>query len=362
MKIAIGTPSNLDGSDKSGFSPAFKMIQNALSVKHKITVFSIADGYVALKHKPLPVNNLKNKYNNTIALSKEFAKEIKKQKYDRILAYTNMGLFLNEDFIYYTSNIPYKKVSKLVKNEYPENTHFEKLLKYYKFIGQKEQENYLKAKKIITLSLKIKESLIRDHKINPKKIFYIPRPIEERKWSKLKKQTNPKKIKIIIMPTELRVMKGVKYAIETMKLLKKEVPNAILIICGKTNAYEEDYMNQLLKEAHGKANIINAGYLPKEKLYEYMQEAECAFMPFCFDECPIALNECLGFGLPLVTNEYAGYKKNVINKFGYCAKYKDIKDYKKGLIKMLTEPDYNQKKRDEIKKLYKEFTFVSAKE
>ena len=67
-----------------------------------------------------------------------------------------------------------------------------------------------------------------------------------------------------------------------------------------------------IKDAEGKANIIVAGFVPKEQLHNYMRMAECAFMPFCFDECCISLSECIGHGLPVVTNEYAGFEKNVI--------------------------------------------------
>ena len=356
MKIAIGVPSIINDSDKNGFFTAFKMIQSAIDSKNKSIVFAPKNGDFILKTKPSKVNNLITKYQNTIDLSKEFARKVKKIEHEKIVAFTNMGLFLDEDFVYYTSNMPYRRILKLIENEYPKNEYYRKLLTYYKFIAEKEKENYLKAKKIITLSPKIKEAIIEEYKINPKKIIYIPRPILKKSKVNLKKDTNSKSIKIIIMPTELRVMKGIKYAIETMKILKKKMPNAVLVICGKVNAYEKDYINFLLKEAKKKANIICTGFLPKEKLYQYMQEADCAFMPFCFDESPIALNECLIHCLPVVTNEYAGYHKKVINKFGYCAKYKDTKDLAKGLLKILRDKRYNEKKRKEIKKLKKEFT------
>ncbi|MBZ5503428.1 MAG: hypothetical protein LAN59_14555, partial [Acidobacteriia bacterium] len=67
--------------------------------------------------------------------------------------------------------------------------------------------------------------------------------------------------------------------------------------------------------------------------------AECAFMPFCFDECPISLTECIGSYLPVVTNEYAGFEKPVINTFGYCAEYKNVRDYADALI---TISDYSR--------------------
>ena len=165
------------------------------------------------------------------------------------------------------------------------------------------------------------------------------------------------RMRMILMPAELRVMKGVRYAIETMKLLKERMPNAVLVICGRMNHYEQDYMKQLIEDAKGQANIIVAGFVPKEQLYRYMEIAECAFMPFCFDECPISLCECIGHGLPVVTNEYAGFGTGVVARFGYCAKHKDVNDYAKALEKMLSDEDFRQRKIDGAKQITDEFTF-----
>ena len=147
-----------------------------------------------------------------------------------------------------------------------------------------------------------------------------------------------------------------------MKILKTEMNNAVLVICGSINKYEEEYIKELLKEAQGKANIVVAGYLPKKALYKYMETADCAFMPFCFDECPIALTECIGHGLPIITNEYAGYEKSVINTFGYCARQNDINDYAKGLIRVLTDERFNAQKRSGARLVAKEFNFERFKE
>lgn len=159
------------------------------------------------------------------------------------------------------------------------------------------------------------------------------------------------------MPAEISIRKGIRSAIETMKILKTVAPTAVLVICGRMNAYEQDYIRELLAEAKGKANIIQAGFLPKEKFFSYIQQASCVFMPFCFDESPIALNECLAHGVPVVTNTYAGYSKDIIDQFGYCAEYGNTEDYAKGLLKLLQDSEYNKQKRLQVQGLYEKFTF-----
>jgi glycosyltransferase involved in cell wall biosynthesis len=138
--------------------------------------------------------------------------------------------------------------------------------------------------------------------------------------------------------------------------------NAVLVICGSINKYEEEYVKGLLKEAQGKANIVVAGYLPKKALYKYMEMADCAFMPFCFDECPIALTECIGHGLPVITNEYAGYERSIIDTFGYCARHNDAEDYAKGLLRTLSDEEYNSRKRKGAMDVAREFNFDRFKE
>ncbi len=282
---------------------------------------------------------------------------VKKVNPDAILALNSMGLFLSEKHIYHTSNMPYKKVAELVRGEYPDTEHFRKLISYYEFVGEREKENFEKAEKIIVLSKKIQENII-EQGIAEEKITYVHRAIPKLYGEWPKKEG---KMKIILMPAELRVMKGVRYALETMKILKKRVPEAVLVMCGRTNNYEQEYMKQLINDARGKANIITAGFAPKEIFYGYMRMAECAFMPFCFDECPIALSECIGHGLPVVTNEYAGFERQVIDRFGYCARYKDVEDYADALEKMLTEPDFRDKKARGAREVTDEFTFESYK-
>jgi hypothetical protein len=85
-------------------------------------------------------------------------------------------------------------------------------------------------------------------------------------------------------------------------------------------------------------------------------------MPFCFDECPISLSECIGSCLPVVTNEYAGFDKKVINTFGCCAEYKNVRDYADALIRMLTDSGFNRSKRRGCQTMIETFTFHQFKE
>jgi glycosyltransferase involved in cell wall biosynthesis len=369
MKIALGVPSDLGKTSYSGFNVAFQQVLSALS-GHETIVFAPGGGDIRLHAEPVDTG-FKSRYLNTMALSKDFAERVTRFSPDVILAFTNMGLFLDRDFIYYTSNVPYKRVLQLVAGEYPENTHFSALLNHYKFVAGQEAENYEKAEHIVVLSHMIREAIVTEHGIDPDKITYLPRYIPKLQDQPIympsrsefpHSRSSSRKMQIILMPAQLRVMKGIRYAVETMKILKKEMNNAVLVICGSFNAYEHDYVKSLLHDAKGKANIVVTGYLPRDKYYGYLRNAECAFMPFCFDECPISLSECIGSGLPVVTNEYAGYSEPVINTFGYCADYKNVEDYADALMKMLSDREYNRVKRDGCRTITEAFSLDKFRE
>lgn len=356
MKIAIGVPDNLDTKTPNGFPSVFRQVYNALE-GHERIVYAPSGGDVRLQGRSEGGDGLMDRYRSTIAVSKDFAGKVGDARPDAILAFNSMGLFLKQRHIYYTSAVPYRKVRELVEGEYPKTPHFQRLLGYYRFVGESEGENFEKAEKIITHSVKIRQHIIEEHGVEPGKVTCLRRPIPDLRGSAKTRpaESGGRRMRVVLMPAELRVMKGTRYAIEAMKILKKTVPEAVLVICGRMNNYEQDYMRSLLDGAKGRANIIIAGFLPEERLYGYMGMADCAFMPFCFDECPVALCECVGHGLPVVTNEYAGFGREEIESFGYCARYKDTEDYAEGLMRMLTDEGFRRRKADGAVEAIKRF-------
>jgi len=362
MKIAIGIPGDLKNTSLtgSGFLPFIENVKSALS-QHETVICSPRGGNINLKSQFLESNDFMSQYNNTLALAKEFAQKVKELNPDIVIAFTNMGLFLNKKHIYFTTSLPYKHALKLIEGEYPENIQFKELTKYYQFIAEQEYQSYEKAELILTTSIKVKEAIIEEYNINPDKIIYIPLPIYTLIDIGNKNKSHKSNMKLILMPAELRVRKGLRYAIETMKILKEKIPNAVLIICGKINEYENEYIQELLQKAKGKANMIVAGFLPRKQYYQYMKSVECAFLPvLCEGQCE-ALAECIASGLPVVTNKYTQYNKDIINTIGYCASYKDIKDYANGLIKLLTDSDYNKEKREGTKIIANKYSFENFK-
>ncbi len=357
MRIAIGVPENLAEPDGSGFISAFRDVERALG-RHETVVFSPSGGDVPLGPKAGGAG-LAAKYRNTMALAKDFARKAGKASPDAVLAFTGMGMFLKQKHVYYTSNVPYKAVARLVRDEYPRTERFRRLMRHYRFVAGKEAEFYRRAERIVVLSKKVKELISAEHGIDEEKISYIPRPVPRLSAPAQRKEDG---VRMILMPAELRVMKGIRYAIETMKILKKTEPRAVLVMRGRVNGYERRYVEGLLAESRGKANIAVLGFMPRERFYSFMRAADCAFMPFCFDECPISLRECLGNCLPVVTNEYAGYERRVIQSFGSCVERNDVEGYAEALSRMLSDPRHKRKKTEGAARMAVEYPFEKYQE
>ena len=198
MRIGIGVPERLDSNEWNGFRTAFRDIVVALD-EHEKVVFAPGGGDIELQGNLQDPEDPFNQYKNTMALSRDFAGKVEKTKPDAILAFNSMGLFLSERFIYHSSTVPYRKIAELVKGEYPETEHFRRLLEYYRFVGEKEVDNYKKAEKIIVHSRKVMEHIIYEHGIDAEKIVYIARPIPKLYSAK---KTKNEKTRMILMPSK----------------------------------------------------------------------------------------------------------------------------------------------------------------
>ncbi len=369
MNIALGTPGNLEKTNlsASGFKPFLDMIIKGLS-QHNTTIFAPHGGDKIINFHQSDSTDFSDQYTNTMACANEFAKQMQKDKPDAIIACTNMGRFLKTKHIYLTTTLPYKLSHHMLSPEYPDIPHYNKLVSHLKFLGTQEKQNYEKAELILTASPKIKSSIIQEHEIDPEKIIVLPYPImlqshhtnAEKRDEKIQQpehQQKDSRLKMIIMPQEVRIMKGIKDAIETMKLVKKTLPNAVLIICGKVNEYEKPLVLSMLKEARQQANIILAGFLPRDQYYKYLAVADCAFLPVLSEGQCGTMSECIASQLPVVTNEFNQYPEEIIKEVGHFAKHRNTEDYAQGILKLLTDQSYNNKKREAAKEVAKIYSF-----
>ncbi|KIC03414.1 hypothetical protein OA88_03315 [Flavobacterium sp. JRM] len=125
--------------------------------------------------------------------------------------------------------------------------------------------------------------------------------------------------------------KGFKYLLEALQLLAKAKPdiveNIVLVVAGSgekvsdLDTYRVEY----------------TGYLSFEKLAEYYAMADVFLSPSIQDAGPMMLNQALMCGTPAVAFDI-GTACDIINdKTGYVAKYRDSKDFCKGIIELISK-------------------------
>ena len=141
--------------------------------------------------------------------------------------------------------------------------------------------------------------------------------------------------------------KGFKYLLEALQILAQTKPelvnNIVLVIAGTgekvrdLDAYRVEY----------------TGYLTFDELAEYYAMADVFLSPSIQDAGPMMLNQALMCGTPAVAFNI-GTACDIINeKTGYIAKYKDSKDFCKGIIELIS------KSKTELVDIYEECRILS---
>jgi len=115
------------------------------------------------------------------------------------------------------------------------------------------------TKKVITVSEKTKEEILRHFKINEDKIEVIPNGIDLEKYNmgegeEIRKRYGIKEEKIIFSFGRFARNKGYEYLIDAFKEINQKLKNTYLIIAGR--AEDRKYLEELEKRAEGINNIL----------------------------------------------------------------------------------------------------------
>ena len=178
------------------------------------------------------------------------------------------------------------------------------------------------------LKLKLDKSIIA--KKNKK--FVVPNVIDTSFWKPLKNKTIKKKYnpnsKIIILFGATLVndpRKGFNFLLQSLKSLKL---NYQVNIFGHIN--DKDFKEKILKNKNIKylGNIIN-----DKELRDIYSASDIVVIPSLRDNSPNILFEANACGVPVVAFNNSGTKDFIIHKkTGWLSKYKNSKDFNKGMM------------------------------
>ncbi|MDD4697517.1 MAG: TIGR04157 family glycosyltransferase [Fermentimonas sp.] len=169
----------------------------------------------------------------------------------------------------------------------------------------KEKELFEKVDNIICLSVKTRQVLLDDYKINPAKTTVIYNGLTNKcpiaKKRELRKKYNIPSIPIFLFAGRLDNIKGVKYLLQAFKIVLDKQEECHLIIAGSGS------FDLYMKECEDIwMNVTWTGLIDKAKLYDLYSIADVGLMPSLHEQCSYVAIEMMMHGVPLIASTSTG--------------------------------------------------------
>ncbi len=384
MKIAILTPGILPIPAVQGGAVEnlidFYLDFNERHHLHDITIFSIWNKDVK-NHPALSASSnhyyyinttstiarikrriYKLKYNNEYYnyfieyFFEESFKEIKKKNFDYIVLENRPGYALKLANRGY-SNIVLHLHNDLLNSNTPNNQYI-----------------YNKINLILTVSdyINNRVSSIRSFNHSDKKVLTIHNGIDLNLFSKMRSfDITRKDLKlkeddfVIVYSGRINSDKGISELIDAMILLKNYTAIKLLVIGSSFfgNISEEDEFTLKIKDKAQsiKEKIIFTGYIPYNKVPNYLQLSDIAIIPSIWnDPFPTSVLEAQAMGLPIITTPQGGINEEVSEKNAIIIPINN--DFVNNLSKEILNLFSNPEKRDKMSKASVEHSKIFNKD
>lgn len=112
---------------------------------------------------------------------------------------------------------------------------------------------------------------------------------------------------VFLFVGRLEQVKNVPVLLHAFSELKKENPNAALLIVG-----DGSEAVSLKEMAADMQDVHFAGYVVFPELVEYYKLADVFVLPSCYEPWGLVVNEALALGLPVVVSDHVGCRKDLI--------------------------------------------------
>ena len=251
------------------------------------------------------------------------------------------------------------------------------IMKYYKhvnsFLGKifisplrwkKAEESFVKkANKIVVVTENAKEELLSRVKIDQKKIVVYPNTVKDnfyknKKTDKvLEKQYSKNFVITYVGNTSER--RGLLTVIESLKTLRKTIPNIKLLIVGKSS-FDEVLKNETRK--HGVKDLVDfIGWVKENEIPNYLSISKLGLSPLhrnIHHDTTYAnkIFQYISFGCPIVSSNVTA-QSELVKKYNIGVVFEDrnVMDLTKKIIQLYSEKNLFEKYRanciESIKKL-----------
>jgi UDP-glucose:(heptosyl)LPS alpha-1,3-glucosyltransferase len=175
--------------------------------------------------------------------------------------------------------------------------------------GIVEDAPYRKASKIVAISEMVKRDIVNHYRIPDERIDVIYTGIDTRFKPRSGKLREEIRRRYAISPDEFVVLfssqnyrlKGLKYLIRALALVKREKKRVKLLILGKDR---KDPYERLAHRLGCEEEIVFAGWVKEPE--KYYAAADILVLPTFYDACSRVVLEALASGLPVITTRSNG--------------------------------------------------------
>lgn len=141
-------------------------------------------------------------------------------------------------------------------------------------------------------------------------VFVIPNGVDIDRFSRLSREKARIRLnivaneKILLFVGWLRPVKGVRYLIESMSIIKQRYRNIRLLIVG--DGKDRQNLEELAKKLNLARCISFTGQVPNETVAEYMAASDLFILPSLSEGFPVTASEAMASGLPIVATRVRG--------------------------------------------------------
>lgn len=216
----------------------------------------------------------------------------------------------------------------------------------------------------IVHSKKNKEQIEKNFKINSQKILIIPYGVlnfykdEPVSKSKARKKLGlDNKDKIILFFGTIRKYKGVDVLIKALSEIKRQIPEAKLVIAGKAWANWKPYQ-KLISNLKLKENIVlDLNYIPTSKVKYYFTAADLVVLPYTqFESQSGPGNIALAFGKAIIVSNVGGLP-DLVKEESIVVEPNDVNQLAQAIIKILKDNNFRKKLEGDSRELAQEYSW-----
>jgi glycosyltransferase involved in cell wall biosynthesis len=194
---------------------------------------------------------------------------------------------------------------------------------------------------LISLTLDMSKEIRRLYDIDS---YIIPNGIELKKIKRTSEASNiqSKKGFIVLFVGTLRPIKGVKYLIESMKIIIQSNTEVKLYILG--DGEEREKLELLCKQLELSSAIYFKGKVSNAEAIDYMRSADILVLPSLSEGFPLVLLEAMASGLPVVSTRIRGIPEIVVeNENGFLVEPANTEELAQKILLLLNDKNIRNK-------------------